>query len=206
MRVIASGLIYDAATAPARRANNAFTGVAALAGGTVLVSFRQGSSRGSAGGVTAVYASHDAGETWDLRYDGVADTDWEGTAGEMCGLSIRREPDGTLLGTGLWIDRSGPPRPFANPETTGLLPMRMFHTRSRDGGATWDDRRAVPTPPHLGASPCSMPVLDLPDGVRAQPYEVWKEWDDPRPAPQAAYLRLSHDGGATWPEQRHRGA
>ena len=200
MRVIASGLIYDAATAPARRANNAFTGVTALADGTVLVSFRQGSSRGSADGVTAIYASGDAGETWKLRYDGVAETDWEGVAGEMRGLSIRQEPDGTLLGTGLWVDRSGPPRPFGNPDTTGLLPMRMFHTRSRDGGATWDDRRAVPTPPHLGASPCSMPVLDLPDGVRAQPYEVWKEWDDPRPAPQAAYLRLSHDGGATWPE------
>ena len=100
MRVIASGLIYDAATAPARRANNAFTGVTALADGTVLVSFRQGSSRGSADGVTAIYASGDAGETWELRYDGVADTDWEGVAGEMRGLSIRQEPDGTLLGTG----------------------------------------------------------------------------------------------------------
>ena len=200
MRVIASGLIYDAATAPERRANSAFTGVTALADGTVLVSFRQGSSRGSADGVTAIYASGDAGETWKLRYDGVAETDWEGVAGEMRGLSIRQEPDGTLLGTGLWVDRSGPPRPFGNPDTTGLLPMRMFHTRSRDGGATWDDRRAVPTTPHLGASSCSMPVLDLADGVRAQPYEVWKEWDDPRPAPQAAYLRLSHDRGATWPE------
>ena len=200
MRIIASGLVYDAERAPARRASNAFTGVAALADGTVLVSFRQGSARDSPDGITAIYASGDAGARWELRYDGDGDSEWEGTAGETRGLSIRQEPDGTLLGTGLWVDRSGPPRPFANPRTTGLLPMRLFHARSRDGGATWVDRSVVPTAPHRGASPCSMPVLNLPDGVRAQPYEVWKEWDDPRPAPQAAYLRLSHDGGAAWPE------
>ena len=200
MRIIASGLIYDAALAPADRLNNAFTGVTALADGIVLVTFRHGSSRSSADGVTVIYASSDAGETWELRHDGADDRDWDGAPGEVRGLSIRQEPDGSLLATGLWVDHSGPPRPFSNPDTTGLLPMRIFHARSRDGGATWENRRAVDTTPHVGASPCSMPVLDLPGGVRAQPYEVWKEYDDPGPAPQAAYLRLSDDGGATWPE------
>ena len=45
-----------------------------------------------------------------------------------------------------------------------------------------------------------MAVLELANGVLAQPYECWKEYEEPGPAPQAAYLRLSTDGGLTWPD------
>jgi hypothetical protein len=42
-------------------------------------------------------------------------------------------------------------------------------------------------------------VLRLADGMWAQPYEHWKAYDDPAPARPAALLRLSSDGGRTWP-------
>jgi hypothetical protein len=41
--------------------------------------------------------------------------------------------------------------------------------------------------------------LRLADGALGQPYEHWKEYDDPTPGRPAALLRLSHDGGKTWP-------
>ena len=44
MRIIASGLVYDAARASDRRANNAFTGVAALADGMALIAWYAGTS------------------------------------------------------------------------------------------------------------------------------------------------------------------
>jgi len=43
------------------------------------------------------------------------------------------------------------------------------------------------------------PLLHL-SGALAQPYEHWKEFDDPAPGRPAALLRLSRDGGQTWPD------
>ncbi|MDE0220403.1 MAG: sialidase family protein [Spirochaetaceae bacterium] len=200
MRVIDGGVVFEAASADGGRTCTCFTGVRALGDGTVLVTFRQASARKSADGSMVLYASRDGGATWQRRYDTRGADDWAGTPGEVYSFSLREEPDGALTATGLWIDRSGPERPFSHPRTSGLLPMRIFHTRSTDAGASWSPWRRMETPPHVAASPCSMPVLDLAGGVRAQPYECWKEYEDPAPAPQAAYLRLSHDGGATWPD------
>jgi hypothetical protein len=42
--------------------------------------------------------------------------------------------------------------------------------------------------------------LRLADGVLAQPFEHWKDYEDPRLGVPRAMLRLSHDGGATWTE------
>jgi hypothetical protein len=43
-------------------------------------------------------------------------------------------------------------------------------------------------------------VYRLPDGTLAQPYEHWKEYDDPAPGRPGAWFRLSRDNGTTWPE------
>ena len=200
MRVVDGGVVFEAASAGGGRACTCFTGVRPLVDGTILVTFRQASARKSADGGMVIHASRDGGATWHRRYDTRGADDWAGTPGEVYSFSLREEPDGALLATGLWIDRSGPERPFSHPQTSGLLPMRIFHTRSTDGGSSWSPWRRMETPPHVAASPCSMPVLDLADGLRAQPYECWKEYEDPAPAPQAAYLRLSRDGGTTWPD------
>ena len=200
MRVIGSGHVYDAAAGPPHGRVCAHTTISRLHDGTVLVAFRRGSARDSLDGHVCVFASTDQGETWEQRHDGVGLGTWDGTPGEVKCLAIAELTPGKLIGTSLWVDRSRPELPWIHPRTQGLLPMRVFHTTSTDGGRTWDHRQAVPTAPHVAASPCSSSVLALPGGVLAQPYEHWKAYDDrttPRPG---ARLRLSSDAGATWPE------
>ena len=116
----------------------------------------------------------------------------------------RRSPSsrpgpGVLTATGLWVDRSDPALSFVNPRNQGILPMRIFHTTSTDGGRTWSPRRRMDVRPHRGASPATEAVITLPNGVLAQPYETWKDYHDDGLPDQGAYLRLSHDGAKTWP-------
>lgn len=200
MRVIESGHVYDAAAGPPHGRICAHTTVSLLHDGTVLVAFRRGRERDSLDGHVCVFASTDQGETWELRHDGFGLGAWDDTPGEVKCLAIAELTPGVLTGTSLWVDRSRPELPWIHPQTQGLLPMRVFHTTSTDGGRTWGHRQAVPTAPHAAASPCSSSVLALPGGVLAQPYEHWKAYEDrtiPRPG---ARLRLSSDAGATWPE------
>jgi hypothetical protein len=196
LRVVAAGYVFDARDAPVSRRSCAFTAVTQLRDGTLLVTCRRGSARESPDGHVCVFASADEGVTWAERYDGAGQATWDGRPGEEKTLLIAELPTGELLGATLWVDRSGPPRPFVNPRTQGLLPMRVGHAVSRDGGRTWGARRALDLQPHPGASPTG-PPLSLP-GALAQPYEHWKDYDDPAPAHPAALLRLSNDGGATW--------
>ncbi len=200
MRVIGSGYVYDAADGPPYGRVCAHTTISLLHDGTALVAFRRGSARDSLDGHVCVFASTDQGDTWELRHDGFGLGAWDDTPGEVKCLAIAELTPGVLTGTSLWVDRSRPELPWVHPQTQGLLPMRVFHTTSTDGGRTWGHRQAVPTAPHAAASPCSSSVLALPGGVLAQPYEHWKAYDDrstPRPG---ARLRLSADAGATWPE------
>jgi len=201
MRLVESGYVYDGRLAPPHRRSCAFTTITLLQDGTALASGRWGSDRDSLDGHECVFASRDQGRTWELRWDGYGRGAWEdGTPGEVKGLAIAETAPGQLWATGLWVNRSDPALPFVNPQTQGLLPMRVFHTLSADGGHTWGPRQRMDTAPHPGASPVSSGVLRLPGGALAQPYEHWKEYGDPGSARPAAYLRLSRDEGATWPE------
>lgn len=200
MRLVESGYVCDGRLGPAHRRSCAFTTAVLLQDGTVLVSGRWGSARDSLDGHECVFASPDLGRTWKLRWDGHGRGAWEETPGEVKGLAIAETAAGTLVGTGLWVDRSDPEQPFVHPQTQGLLPMRIFHTTSTDGGRTWGPRQRMDTAPHPAASPVSSGVRRLPGNVLAQPYEHWKEYSDPAPARPAAHLRLSRDDGATWPE------
>jgi hypothetical protein len=99
----------------------------------------------------------------------------------------------------LWTDRSDPSKPWVNQETQGLLPMRNYHTTSRDGGYHWSAPRPIDLSPHPSASTTG-PLIALPGGVLAQPFEHWKAYDDPTQGRPRAMLRLSHDDGETWPD------
>ncbi len=200
MRLVDAGEIYDAQTIPDHRRNCAFTTINRLHDSTILVSGRWGSARDSVDGHACIYATSDSGRTWSLRYDGFGKGTWDGTPGEIKGLTSTELTPGRLTATALWVDRSNPDLPFIHPETQGLLPMRIMHVDSEDGGVTWSRPRRMDTTPHLAASPCSFHVIQLPDGVLVQPYEQWKEYTDSSPGRPAARLRFSHDGGRTWPE------
>ena len=200
MHVAASGLVHDARQAPPHQRSTAFTDIALTADGTVLVTFRAGSEHDSLDGHILLYAGNGLDGAWNLIYDGYGKGAWEdGTPGELKTLSIIETGPGVLTATGLWVDRSDPALPFVNPRNQGILPMRIFHTTSTDGGRAWSRRRWMDVHPHRGASPVTEAIIDLPNGVLAQPYETWKEFNDDSPPDQGAYLRLSHDGGLTWP-------
>ena len=200
MRLVDSGVICDGQAIPDHRRNCAFTTVNRLHDGTILVSGRWGSARDSVDGHACIWATADDGRNWRLRYDGYGKGSWDNTTGEVKGLTSTEPVPGRLTATALWVDRSDPDLPFIHPATQGLLPMRIMHVDSEDGGFTWSPPRRMETTPHLAASPCSHAVIRLPGGVLAQPYEQWKEYEDPSPGQPAARLRLSHDGGETWPD------
>ncbi|MBI2194249.1 MAG: exo-alpha-sialidase [Planctomycetes bacterium] len=198
MRVVASGYVYDAREGPCHQRSCARTTVTLLQDGTLLAAFRRGSERESLDGHECLFASTDLGHTWKLRFDGHGKGDWDGIPGEVKGLSIAETRPGEITGTGFWVDRSNPALPFIHPRTQGLLPMRIYHVRSTDGGYTWGPRQRMETDPHKACSPASA-VLLLAGGVWGQPYENWKEYEDESPGWPAASLRLSSDQGLTWP-------
>ena len=200
MQLISSGLVYDGASGPQHRRASVFTDVYVTRSGTVLVTGRWATARDSSDGHACIFASEDMGESWEFRYDGYGQTGFDGTTGEFRSVSMTELAPGELTASLLWVDRSRPELPFINPKTQGLLPMRILHTTSGDGGRTWSRFRVMETHPHVAASPCTCAVFKLPDGSLCQPYEHWKEYDDPSPGQSGARLRISHDGGVSWPE------
>lgn len=200
MEVVASGAIWDATTAPVNQRTASATFAVRLADGTVLATCRLGSDREGADGHTAVFASADEGQTWELRHLSLGEREWDGLAGETRGWYVAELQPGELTASVLWTDRSQPDRPWVNPETQGLLGMRVYHLRSTDGGRTWPDRRLVDLGGHPGSSNTG-PPLRLAGGTVGQPFENWKEYDDPAPGVPAAWLRLSSDGGASWTDE-----
>jgi len=195
-----TGYIYNIEGLPEHRRNCAFTTVYRCKDGTLLVSGRWGSQRDSPDGHASIYASSDEGRTWSLRFDGYGQGALENTAGEFKGLTSTELRPGRLTATALWVDRSEQKLPFIHPNTQGLLPMRIIHTCSEDGGATWSTPKPMDTAPHVASSPCSSSIIKLADGVLAQPYESWKEYTDVTPGKPAARLRFSYDQGKTWPD------
>jgi len=198
MEVVGSGVIWDARTAPVNERSASATSAVRLADGTVLATCRLGTDREGPDGHTAVFASVDGGDRWELRYLSLAEREWDGWPGETRGWYIAELTPGALSASVMWTDRSDPSQPWVDPVTQGLLGMRAYHLISTDGGRSWPERRRIDLSPHPGASPTG-PILRLSDGVLAQPFETWKDRDDPAPGRPAAWLKLSSDEGLTWP-------
>jgi hypothetical protein len=199
VRLAASGLVFDTRHAPDNERSASSTGAFLASDGTLLVTFRLGTERESGDGHAAVLATPDRGATWELRHLGLAERWLDGVPGETRGFQIAELTPGELTASVLWTDRSDPSKPWVNQATQGLLPMRNYLTTSRDGGYHWSEPRPIDLEPHPSASTTG-PVIALPDGALAQPFEHWKAYDDPEQGRPRAMLRLSHDGGRTWPD------
>ena len=199
MKVVASGAFWDASCAPNNERTASATSALTLSDGSVLATCRLGSDREGADGHTGVFVSADGGASWELRYLSLHERVWDDWPGETRGWYVAELSPGVLTAAVLWTDRSDPAKHWPNPETQGLLGMRVYHLMSYDGGRSWPDRRRIDLSHHRGASSTG-PVFRLADGALAQPFETWKDYDDPTPGAPAALLRLSLDDGATWTE------
>jgi hypothetical protein len=197
MEVIARGTIFDATTAPDNCRSCAFTSVARLTNGDLLVAFRNATGRDAPDGRLRVLRSRDEGVTWTTLHEGMTAT-VDGIAGNLYSGYFTELAPGRLLGAFVWVNRSDPALSFVNPITAGVLPMRTLLAESTDGGESWGPFRVVDHAPQTGCS-CTGPVMRLAGGLLALPYESWKEYDDPSPGRHAANLALSSEGGRTWP-------
>jgi len=198
MLVIDRGVIFDASQAPENCRSSAFTSVIRLSDGILIVAFRVGSGRDAPDGRLRIMCSRDEGVSWQTLHPGMTAV-VDGVEGNLYAGYFTEINPNRLLGVFVWVDRSNPELSFVNPETAGVLPMRNLLAESRDGGKTWSPFRFIDLSPQKGCS-CTGPIVSLPEGVLALPYESWKEYDDRAPGHHIASLRLSVDGGETWPE------
>jgi len=198
MRILDRGIIFDAPSAPRQARFCTFPTLARLDSGRLIAGFRAGSSKDSPDEDIRIMASDDGGATWQTLFDGFGDFR-PGSGGRIRGIAMTALGSHRLIASLLWIDRSNPDLPLANPKTQGILPTKVLFTQSEDDGRSWITPREVSLLPHRGNATTG-PILILKDGRLALPYEAWKEYDDPNPGKHHAALRISANGGATWGE------
>ncbi len=198
LKVVERGVIWENATDDPERRSACFPNVALLSDGRMLATCRVGSKKDSADGKLMFCESLDKGRTW--RELGILlSSEFEGVPGELRFGGLSEPSPGRILLAAIWVDRSDPSLPFANPETIGILPMKILLTESADGGFTWAPFREVDVSPMIQPA-LTGPVMRMPDGRLALSFETNKHYDDPTPVKHHAALIFSEDEGATWKE------
>ncbi len=182
-----------------------FPSVCVLHDGTWLCSFRSGPLKTGSAGQPMLTRSTDDGRTWSPPTAPFVAPSLEGTSkvpGVLHSAALTPLADGRLIAVVSWVDCSDPSLPWYNPETEGLLDTRIMLSGSDDGGRTWsklqwvDIGRFATTP-----APLTGPMLVMPDGRWACPFETNKTYEDTGPWKQSAVMTFSADQGGTWPDQ-----
>lgn len=196
MRVIHQGTIFDARASPPERRFASFISLLRLKNGKWVAGFRAGSSKDSPDEDVLIRVSDDKGETWRTTFEGFGAFPAL-SGGRMRGGLLTEVRPGKLMGSFMWVDRSDPTLPLANPETQGILPSKILVAETEDEGHSWSALREVPLAPHRGNA-ATGEILVLKDGTLVLPYEAWKEYHDVGPGAHQAALRCSSDGGRSW--------
>ncbi len=197
MRVLDRGTIFDATSASPEMRFCTVPSLVRLESGRLVVSLRAGSSKDAADEDTPVLVSDDNAATWRLTFAGFGDLP-PGRGRVRCAALTPLGGD-RLVACLTSVDRTDPALPLFDPQTEGILPTRTLLAASEDAGESWAVLGEVPLAPHTGNA-ITGAILILQDGRMALPYEAWKEYGDASPARHHASLRISADGGATWPE------
>lgn len=197
MRIVDRGTVFDGATAPPAARFCTFTSLEVLSDGRMLVACRRARTKDSSDEDVFICMSEDGGAVWHPVFEGFGTYQIDGVVGRFRNALITEVRPGLLMVHLCWIDHSDPALPMANPQTQGLLPVKLFVADSTDCGRTWHNLREVPLLPHK-ASVSTGELLVLQDGTLVLPYETFKEYYDTRPGKHRAALRFSNDGGTTW--------
>lgn len=154
MKIIDSGLVFDAGSAPPDQRACFFTTMLRLSSGKILVGFRRGSTKYSADGNCCVTESSDDGHSWDVICDRFDDR-FDGTAGEVRSVTLAEAHDGAVLACLARADRSKGDE-YYSAESDTVCPTKILMTRSSDGGRTWNSSTL------LDVGPGQCPVLSGP--------------------------------------------
>ena len=183
------------------RAILTFPTVAALADGSLLATYRTGSTKDSEDETVEFSRSLDGGRTWSEAWKPFENPTVDGVRGSLRVCYLTELSAGHLLAAALWIDRgTHPGRMLFNEETEGCLPMAVLLADSRDGGETWSAWRLVPMPEEVGPPSLTAPVLMMADGSLVLSIETNKDYNDASPWMQKVVFFHSHDGGQSWAE------
>lgn len=200
MQIKDRGLIYAAATRPARDRVAFFTSLCTLRSGAIVAAFQVGSAKHSPDSALRLSRSSDGGRTW-AELPARFQTILCGVPGSLSGPAMVETEPGRLLLQATWFDRRDPTRPLFDPLTEGILHSKILLSESQDDGETWNTWRELPMPGLAGCSTTG-PIVRWPDGTLVCAFESFKEFDDPQPARHAAWLVVSQDGGRTFSEPR----
>ena len=197
MKIIDRGIL-NLGEPGSRRAISTFPTVTPLPDGTLLATYRVGTTKDSDDETIELRRSDDGGRTWSEPVTPF-ETTVDGTRGSLKLVYVTPIADDHQIAAALWIDREAfPGRPLFNDETEGCLPMAILLADSHDLGESWTPWRILPVPNEVGPPSLTSPVLHLPSGRLAVSIETNKTYEDTSKWFQHVVYVYSEDRGATW--------
>jgi hypothetical protein len=199
MRVEARGTIYDTTRRPEHEKIAFFPSLCLTANGLLFSGCQVGAIKQSPTSTIRINRSEDGGNTWSelpFRFE----TSYQGVPGSLVTAEMFEPEPGRLMLFASWFDRTDPNRPLFDPVTQAIVHVKLLRAESTDNGNTWSAWQALPFPPPLtGCSSCG-PILQWKDGTIGFPFESYREIGDVNPAPHAAWILVSRDGGRAFPQ------
>lgn len=193
MRITDSGTLSRGQPGTSR-AILTFPTVISLDSGTLVATYRTGTTKDSDDETVEFVRSSDGGRTWSDPWNPVANPTLDGLYGSLRVIYLTELSPGHLLGASMWIDRTTwPGGGLFNEETEGCLPMQILLADSNDNGETWSPWRLVPMPEEIGPPSLTAPVLMLADGSLALSIETNKHYEDASPWMQKVVFMHRHD-------------
>lgn len=170
-----------------------------LPGGRWLCAFRLAPKKESCVGQRVLLTwSDDEGTTWSPPWSPWTPPVITGRAGNFRIAACTALGGDEVVAVLAWVDQSRPEREFFDPTTNSLLDMRMFLSRSKDGGKTWSPPQPLNSAPLVDSTPITGPLLVLPDGTWVCQYETNKPYDTLGEWVHKSCFIFSEDEGRTW--------
>ena len=197
MQIVDSGILSRGQPGTPR-AILTFPTVIALEDGSLLASYRTGTTKDSDDETVEFVRSLDNGRTWSEPWKPFENPTLDGLSGSLRVCYLTELSPGHLLAAALWIDRTTyPGGGLFNEETEGCLPMSVLLADSDDNGESWSPWRLVPMPAEIGPPSLTAPVLMLADGSLALSIETNKQYNDASPWMQKVVFLHSQDHQGT---------
>jgi hypothetical protein len=197
MQIVDSGIL-SRGQPDSSRAILTFPTVIALEDGSLLASYRTGTTKDSDDETVEFVRSLDNSRTWSEPWKPFENPTLDGLSGSLRVCYLTELSPGHLLAAALWIDRTTyPGGGLFNEETEGCLPMSVLLADSDDNGESWSPWRLVPMPAEIGPPSLTAPVLMLADGSLALSIETNKQYNDASPWMQKVVFLHSQDHQGT---------